>query len=353
MQKQPVAVLGMMSGTSLDGLDLALCQFSGQKSYRILDAMTIPYPARWEQSLRHAHSLPAESLLKLHHEYGLFLGRAAKQFLDEKMPGQEVLLGSHGHTIYHNPTAGFSFQLGSGTAIMAASGRDVVCDFRNQDIALGGQGAPLVPAGDRALFGAYGSCLNLGGFANISYESGHTRIAGDIAPCNFILNYWMSRLNLPYDPEGRYAAAGKPDLKLLKQLNDLDYYRTPFPKSLGREWVEQELLPLTETAGCRVEDCLSTLVEHIAFQINRVIDAADLKSVLLSGGGVYNSHLLSALQKNPVVEFVVPGRDLIDFKEALIFAWLAWCRLHGKNNVLGSSTGAKQDHCTGVLYAQA
>lgn len=341
-----------MSGTSLDGLDLALGRFyleEDQWRYAILSGKTLAYPDEWQSKLREAHKLDGESLIQYHYDYGRFLGLQAKRFLAGTGLSCD-LIASHGHTIFHQPEAGFTFQLGDGQALAIASGYSVVSDFRSADVLKGGQGAPLVPIGDALLFSEYDACLNIGGFANISFDVNDCRIAYDVCPANKVLNHYAGMLGMAYDPEGSIAASGQMIPTLLMQLDSLPYYSRKAPKSLGEEWLNTHFLSLTNTFSSNISDLLHTLTHHIAAQISTEIQRSGASSVLLSGGGALNTYLISLLQKScPETLLKVAKPDILHYKEALIFAFLGLFRLLEKPNILASVTGAPQDHCSGQL----
>ena len=341
--------VGTMSGTSLDGLDIALCRFfeSGNEwSYEIVDAQTISYPLVWMVKLRNAHLLSAEEFLILHNEYGRYTGDLILEFLRGK--DHPELIASHGHTIFHQPDKKFTFQLGSGASVAASTGISTISDFRVLDIALGGQGAPLVPVGDHLLFTEFDYCLNLGGIANISFLEAGRRIAFDICPANIILNALAMQEGYPYDKDGQIGASGTINQSLLRQLNNLEYYQVKWPKSLGREWIENEIFPLLNGSGITVEDQAATIYDHIASQISRVIGHKG--SVLVTGGGANNSFLINKLRTKTSSRIILPDQKLIDFKEALIFAFLGFLALKGQVNVYSSATGASQNHIGGAIY---
>ncbi len=346
-------VVGVMSGTSLDGLDLALCRFRryGLKwRYKILKSCTLPYDLHWKQLLAGAGSLDARSLVMLHSHYGDFIGRSVRQFLGEK--GQALLVSSHGHTVFHQPEKGLTFQLGDGASLAAACGITTVTDFRRLDVALEGQGAPLVPVGDELLFGEYPVCLNLGGFANVSYREGNRRIAFDICPLNTILNHLAGKKGYAFDPGGRFGRKGMVNEELVRQLNELDYYSRRAPKSLGREWLEKCFLPLVEdSASLRWEDLLRSMYEHIACQIAATLKQHGQKKVLVTGGGALNDFLMELLRRQGF-KLYIPEEQLVHFKEAVVFAFLGLLRHLGETNCLSSVTGARQDSCTGMVCAQ-
>lgn len=346
-------VLGMMSGTSLDGLDICLSEFyqlNGNWKYEIIKAETIAYSNEWNTTLGSLFLEKGQELIAQHHRYGHYLGKQAKLFL-EKYNLHAELIASHGHTIFHQPDLAYGFQLGSGAAIAASSSLPVVCDFRSTDIALGGQGAPLVPLGDEYLFSDYSACVNLGGFANLSFNNGQNRIGFDICPVNIALNRIAKIVGKSYDKNGEMASSGKVIPKLLQQLNEIDFYHSTGPKSLGLEWLENEFLIFIESAlNPNPEDLLATLVEHAATQISTSLKAINCsKRVLFTGGGVKNTYLIEKI-KSKGIDAVIPNLELIDFKEALVFAFLGHLRWEKKINVFSSVTGARKDSVSGTLY---
>lgn len=351
--KSSQPVVGVMSGTSLDGVDIALCLFgqeSGKYTYQFLQAETIPLPVEWLRLLSDPFSLTGEQLASAHVAFGKFLGEEVKQFL-RRHQTRVSLIASHGHTLYHQPGKGFTFQLGHGAAIAHAAGVDTVCDFRTGDVVLGGQGAPLVPIGDELLFGEYDACLNLGGFANISCRNFQNRRIGfDISPCNFVLNHLAQRAGYEYDGGGKMAASGQCIPQLLETLNALDYYSADTPKSLGAEWVHQFIYPLIMGEEFLLNDLLNTVTEHIAIQIGHVLRRENIHSLLITGGGAKNTYLTERIQKHVDGKVTIPDPKTIDYKEALIFAFLGYLRSAEKVNVLSSVTGASMDSCAGAIY---
>jgi len=346
--------IGLMSGTSLDGLDIAYCKFRYEKKrwkFSIEEATTLKYTNEWLKRLGGAHNLSALSLLQLDNEYGTYLGNAVKQFAKDQHIYKIDFVASHGHTIFHQPEKHFTFQLGKGTAIASAYRLPVINDFRSLDVALGGQGAPLVPIGDRLLFSEYAFCLNLGGIANISYEHKEKRIAFDICPVNIVLNHLAKALNMEFDKDGKVAKRGKVDEKLLKQLNALNYYSNSAPKSIGREWVEEEFLPLIDNSKISIENKLATVVEHIAIQITEVCKGKKGK-MLVTGGGAFNKYLIDRIKKlSGGVKVIVPDKQLVNYKEALVFAFLGVLRWRGEVNVLKSVTGASKNNSGGSIHS--
>lgn len=347
MKKEKYTVLGIMSGSSLDGLDMALCEFyliDNLWHYKIIQTETQLYSEEWVENLSGAHLLDAGNFISLDRSYGYYIGQAAKDFLN----GRKIdFISSHGHTIFHQPEKGYTFQLGHGANIAAISGQLVINDFRSLDVALGGQGAPLVPVGDELLFGQFDYCLNLGGFANISYRSDNHRIAYDICPVNFILNY----LHPPFDKDGEAGRKGNVDPVLLEKLNHLPFYHKSFPKSLGREWVNESFLPVIQEFKIRNADLLRTIYEHISYQISTQIKPDENLKILVSGGGTYNNFLMQLIREKVKAQVIIPEKNIIEFKEAIIFAFLGVLRYRSEINCLSSVTGAIKNNCGGAIWS--
>lgn len=344
-------VLGLMSGTSLDGLDMLLVEFwkEGQWKYKMHKSKTVAYPPQWQKKLDEGMSRSLPEIAAMDMELGEYFGFLARDFLMDTDCLPE-LISSHGHTILHRPDQGYTKQIGHGGALAVSSGFPVVCDFRSQDVARGGQGAPLVPMGDALLFNDYAHCVNLGGFSNTSFKT-NDRMAFDIAPCNLPLNLLCERFRgVAYDAGGDLASSGCVDQNLLSALDRLDYYKVDPPKSLGREWLEQIFMPLVLKSGHSMEDMLATVVEHIARQIARALRVGADGPALFTGGGVKNTFLMQRIKDLSAREIVIPDVQLVDFKEALIFALLGLLRKQEQTNVLASVTGAGQDHCAGAIY---
>jgi anhydro-N-acetylmuramic acid kinase len=341
-----------MSGTSLDGLDIAYCEFTDDRNFQLLAAETYNYPAAWQERLASLHLASAEEYARADAELGRFFGEKIQHFRDIH-PGRVDYIASHGHTVFHQPENGFTAQIGDGNAIHAITGLPVVCDFRRLDVALGGQGAPLVPIGDRLLFGQYDCCINLGGIANISYELNNERIAYDIAPCNMALNYLAGKQGMTYDAGGETARRGTVVTSLLARLETLEYYHVPAPKTLGKEWFEKSFLPyLAPFDNQPVENLMRTVTEHIALRLAASIvqSGTDIHRILITGGGANNQFLLELLkEKIGNIEIESADPRLVDYKEAIIFALLAYLRINNKTNTLASVTGASRDSCGGVI----
>ncbi len=347
-QGKKYTVLGLMSGTSLDGLDLALCDFwyDGKWNFQVLKTQTVPYPQQLAKSLRGAARLSALELVTLHKDYGRFLAQKINKFLSGA-PKQPVLIASHGHTVFHYPEAGINFQIGDGAVINALTGLPVVCDFRSQDIALGGQGAPLVPTGDLLLFDGYDLLLNLGGFSNVTVKNPF--LAFDICPVNYALNYFARHFGMDFDRDGSLGQKGEVNSRLLEELNALEYYAQEPPKSLSDHWFYDEFLPITEKYKIPLTGKLRTIYEHIAQQIATVLDKYGGK-VLVTGGGAKNKFLIRLIREKTKAQIIIPGPVLVDYKEALIFAFLGLLRYLGKTNVDRRITGAARDTVSGALY---
>lgn len=340
-------IVGMMSGTSLDGVDMAVCDID-KTGYNVLAATTVPYPAEWRERLSTLENASAYDYALANVELGHYMGRLVRKFLDEKGLTAEAV-ASHGHTIFHQPGLGLTTQIGDGDAIAAECGLPVVSNFRTLDVALGGQGAPLVPIGDRLLFGQHDACLNLGGIANISYENSNSkRIAFDICPCNMLLNRLAARLGLEYDANGENARHGNVDTALLSTMDTLPYYRQAPPKSLGKEWFMANIWPLF--AEGETTDLLRTAVEHTAKQIAQIVNQRQLKTMLVTGGGAHNTFLIERLRELCTGTTVtVPDPLTVDYKEAIVFALLGYLRLSVQTNTLSSVTGARADSVGGTL----
>jgi anhydro-N-acetylmuramic acid kinase len=340
-----------MSGTSLDGLDIACCRFEVKDkiwTYKILAAATVSYSATWKKRLGQAHRLSGVQLAKLDADFGTFIAQQVNHFTKAYRTGKPDLLSSHGHTVFHQPGKGFTLQIGSGAAIAALTGIPTACDFRTGDVALGGQGAPLVPVGDKLLFSGYDACLNIGGIANISFAQAKKRKAFDICPANLVLNHFAQKKKLPFDRGGKLAASGQVDWKIFDRLNALPFYAAQQSKSLGREWIEEFVLPLLEKLP--VNDALATAAEHSAFQVARTLNAFKIKNVLVTGGGAYNEDLLNRVRAYATAGIIVPGDLTVQFKEALIFALLGVLRVRGEVNCLEEVTGASRDSVGGAVY---
>ncbi len=350
-------ILGLMSGTSLDGLDLAYCILKkelDQWSFEISKTKSVSYTAEMQVELKDSIFLKADELLLFSNDYGTWLGEQAKMFIEEhKLPIDYI--ASHGHTSHHRPKNGLTFQIGSGQHLANASGQKVVCDFRTNDVSLGGQGAPLVPIGDRLFFGKYDFCLNLGGISNISFEQKGKRIAYDIGLANMILNYSTRKIGLDYDSGGKLAAKGTINSVMLQKLNELKYYLLPHPKSIGYEWFVEEVAPIVDATDDTIENLLHTGVHHVCEKVAQQIKLnsnGTSTNLFVTGGGALNHFLIETLQKKlgAATKVIVPDPTLIEFKEALVFALMGALRIEKEINILCSVTGAKRDSSSGVVF---
>ncbi len=351
--KSNFKVLGLMSGTSLDGLDLAFCKFTKKASgwtYSIEQAEVKRYPAAWKQKLSQAQLLPSQELLALDVEYGRFLGQACRDFVS-KHSVKPHFIASHGHTIFHQPARGFTFQLGNGNALYAASGIPVIYDFRSLDVTLGGQGAPLVPAGDKFLFSDYGICLNLGGIANLSMDIKNKRTAYDVCFCNMSLNYLMEKTGAAYDKDGALAESGEVNTTLLKAFDKVYAGLRSKRPSLGREIFENKIKPLLDNEKIPLADRLRTSVESSAQEIAIAVKSVKSTEVLCTGGGAFNAFFMTRLLEHTADDALLirPEDTVVKFKEALVFAFLGVLRARGEVNCLKSVTGASKDCSGGIL----
>jgi len=342
--------IGLMSGTSLDGIDLVYVCFKNDayRDFRIVHAETIPYSKEWKQLLQNAIFSDEKALQKLDVIFGQFLGGTINNFISNYNIEKIDFIASHGHTILHQPEKGITLQIGNGQEIAKITKQKVVCDFRTQDVKFGGQGAPLVPIGDKILFSKYDFCVNLGGFSNVSFHKDSKRIAFDICPVNIVLNFYANKIGLEYDASGAIASEGKLNKALLEKLNELNFYQQKAPKSLGLEWVQQNIFPLIDEFETDISSILRTFVEHIALQISKVIFKNN--AVLITGGGVFNTFLMKRIEFHAENKIQLPAKELIDYKEALIFAFLGLLKVNDKINCLKSVTGASRDHSSGVVF---
>ncbi len=351
-------IVGVMSGTSMDGLDLAHVSLTeredGKWDYSINEDITIEYGEKWRlrlSKLRHQNSMIFH---KTDRFYGQFIGENIRQFLDDNNLEAD-LVASHGHTVFHQPENNITVQIGDGNSITAFTGLPVVTNFRAIDVILGGEGAPLVGIADELLFGEYDMCLNLGGFANISGNKNDQRIAYDVCPCNIILNRIAREFEQEYDKDGEIAERGEVDYDLLGDLNAVEYYSYEPPKSLGREWISTHFWANVRASEISKEDKMKTLVDHIAQQIGNSIEdicsgEASGKRIYITGGGAFNKTLISHIRTHTLAEVIVPDDSVVNYKEALAFGLLGILRVQNKTNVIAAATGAKSDSVSGSLY---
>lgn len=352
-QNKTYKVLGIMSGTSLDGIDLCLSEFKpiGKSwEHSILAAETYNYSPEWEFKLRSIESKSAADLIELDFAYGKLIGKYVNKFLSTKDQNAD-LIASHGHTIFHQIEKGFTYQLGNGAAICAETKMTCISDFRSLDVALGGQGAPLVPFGDEHLFPSFNACINLGGIANLSFKKDTNRLAFDICACNMVLNHFMNKyLQKTFDESGAFSQTGKLIPSLYNELNSFEYFRRKPPKSLGKEWVFENIIPLMENYSETLADTLFTFTKHCAHQISNILKFNNVtKNILFSGGGCRNKFLIELLKEEGLA-FKLPDEKTIDYKEALIFAFIGLYRYLGCENTLNSVTGASKNSSGGNIF---
>jgi len=355
------SVIGIMSGSSLDGLDIAFTEFTetgGKWSYDIIKAACLPYNDDWKQRLSKAMELSAIGYLQLHADYGHYIGNAINEFIEVNNLHHKVnLIASHGHTVFHFPNKKMTAQLGDGAAIAAVTKLPVVSDLRSVDVAFGGQGAPIVPIGEKLLMADFGFLLNIGGIANLSINKNGNYTAFDVCPANSILNLLISRKNLLFDDKGKIAASGKVDDDLLLQLNNLAFYQQPLPKSLDNSYAITNILPLIKNANLTIENTLCTYVEHIAQQIKIALisnkNNALNNNLLITGGGAFNTFLIERIRvllAESSIITVLPNEKLICYKEAMIMGLMGVLRWREEANVLASVTGATLNSIGGALW---
>jgi len=352
MEKNEYKVIGVMSGTSLDGIDLVLAEFKFDKvwSFNIIIAETIEYEVRWQNILKKLVTFSLLELQQIDKDYTTYLAGIINSFINKNAIKNIDAVCSHGHTALHQPKKKLTYQIGNMPFLASLLNEKVVCDFRIQDVELGGQGAPLVPIGDELLFSEYDFCLNLGGFANISTKFENNRIAYDICPVNIVLNYYVRLLGFDYDDAGKIASKGIVNEELLNKLNNLDFYKMSYPKSLGLEWVDKIVFPLIKGFQLEVKDVLKTFVEHIAIQLAVEINKKNNASVFVTGGGVYNKYLINRLKAHTENKIKEPSKIIVEFKEALIFGFLGVLKIRNEVNCLQSVTGASKSHSSGKVY---
>lgn len=342
--KNTYRILGVMSGTSIDGLDLAICSFNKTKewNFKIEKCKTVKYTKNWKYILGNLHNSTIQNILKHDIIYAKLIAKEIKKFLKNE---NVDFIASHGHTIFHQPEKKYTLQIGNGRTIANITRLKTITNFRNLDISLGGQGAPLVPVGDLKLFKNFKYCLNIGGIANISIKEKNKIKAFDICPANIVLNKISRKLKLDFDNEGNLAMQGKIITKLFSKLNSLSYYNNNSPKSLSREWVEKNIDPLI-LERYNHKDVLHTLCEHMGKQIGQYLKEG---KTLVTGGGAFNKYLIERLKNYSNSQIVLPNKKIINFKEAMIFAFLGVLKIRNQNNCLKSVTGAKQNSCGGEI----
>ena len=355
--------IGVMSGSSLDGLDIAFVEFQeqgGKWTYEINEADCYPYTIEWTEKLKNAINLPAREYQLLHTAYGHYIGQEINRFIDvHQLHYKVAVIASHGHTTFHMPASQMTAQLGDGAAIAAKTQLPVVSDLRALDVAFGGQGAPIVPIGEKMLMNDFTYFLNIGGIANISLNA-EEYVAFDVCPANRVLNMLANDAGKPFDEDGKMAASGNLHDELLNQLNKLAYYSQPYPKSLANDFGTDIVYPLIKSAGLSIPDAIRTFSEHVALQICNALSSLNIqqpvpgnKKLLVTGGGALNTFLvnrLSELLRVENIEVVVPDTKLVNYKEALIMAFIGVLRWRQEYNVLASVTGASRNSIGGALW---
>jgi len=344
-------VLGLMSGTSLDGVDLVYVKFDKLNTFEILASETVSYSQKWFEILKDVASISAgdKRLQELDVALGTYFSELILTFIESHQILTLDLIASHGHTVHHQPELGYTLQIGCGKEIYKRTNIKTVYNFRVQDVLLKGQGAPLVPVGDEILFSDYDYCLNLGGFSNVSFVDKGVRKAFDICPVNIVLNYYSSQLGFTYDDKGMLSRMGSVNYLLLEALNSLEFYKVKTPKSLGIEFVMDEIFPLILKFKLDTVDVLRTFVEHVSIQVAQKIKKG---TVLVTGGGAYHQFLIERINfQSKNIELIIPSKEIIEYKEALIFGLLGKLRMEEKVNCLSSVTGSIKDHSSGWVVS--
>lgn len=349
------AIIGIMSGTSMDGVDLSFCRYNFNPdlgwSYTVEHCESISYPIEIMDQLENAKNLSVEETLLLNKNLSSYFADCVLKFMEKNHIDSSGVqaIASHGHTIFHQPARGFTFQIGCGDTLAFLTGIKVINDFRQKDVIAGGQGAPLVPIGDLKLFAAHADAfLNIGGFANITFI-GSGICAYDICPGNLPLNRTAGEIGKAYDADGQIAAKGEIEQSVLEKLNSLDFYNLDSPKSLGTEWLDEQFMPVLNNCS-NVQNKMRTAVEHISTQIAFEINKHRPRRVMITGGGAYNKFLITRIKDKVQCELYLPEPQLIDFKEAIVFGFLGALYLKGETNSLAAVTGAEKPTVGGVLH---
>jgi anhydro-N-acetylmuramic acid kinase len=367
--KKTYHVIGLMSGSSLDGLDIALCRFDAERkgrefflaAWELLRAETTSFSETWQKRLRELPFVSGFELAEAHADFGRYMGELVQLFFAKhNLKSDQIdLIASHGHTIFHEPAKGFTVQIGDGASMATITGCKVACDFRSSDVSLGGQGAPLAPISDKMLFPGFDFYLNIGGIANVTCLAERTFIAFDVTGANQVLNTLANLVGQSYDHDGHLAANGLLDEFLFEQLNSLPYLESPYPKSLSNQWVQENMVKPCLQAKSSVQDRLHTVCRHIALQLKKsmlqIIEhehfAKEKYQMLATGGGVFNNFLMQCIrEESPGVEVVIPTGSVVSFKEACLMALLGLLRVEELPNCISSVTGASRDAVGGAIY---
>lgn len=345
--------IGLMSGTSLDGLDISYSHFAfvnSKWSFKLLKSKSISYSQQFKDKLKSSVEMSGLELMKFDAELGKLFADEVAIFIKEENIVEIDVIGSHGHTVFHQPENGFTLQIGDASWIHKKTRKIVVADFRSQDVALGGQGAPLVPIGDKLLFSDYDYRINLGGFANVSFEENDITLAFDICAVNTILNYLSNKLGKEFDDKGLISENGELITDLFNELEEIEFYNMQPPKSLGVEWNTEIMFPILDKfSNNKVEDVMHTYSLHIASQVVKVLSGSN-KKVLVTGGGAFNNYLILLIKSMCSHQIIIESEEITDFKEAIIFSFLAVLRIRGEVNCLAEVTGANKNHSSGVVH---
>jgi anhydro-N-acetylmuramic acid kinase len=345
-------VIGLMSGTSLDGLDIAHCKFifDNKWHFNLTYHETVFYSNEQKNELANLENESAINYMLFNTEFGKLMGNEVNKFIEKNKITNVDFIASHGHTVFHQPKNNLTTQIGCGAQIAATTGIETICDFRTKDVALGGQGAPLVPIGDELLFSAYDYCLNLGGIANISFKAKGKRISYDLAMANMVNNYICSLEGIEYDNEGKLGASGNFNHNLFNDLNAIAFFSKPHPKSLGKENFINNFKPILDKYDISNADKLNTFGKHLAHQVCKTLSSNKNKKVLITGGGAFNSFWISEIKNTTNAQIIIPENKIIEYKEAVIFGFLGVLRKKQLVNCLASVTGAKEDSIGGTIY---
>jgi anhydro-N-acetylmuramic acid kinase len=345
-------VIGLMSGTSLDGLDIAHCKFifDNKWHFNLTYHETVFYSNEQKNELANLENESAINYMLFNTEFGKLMGNEVNKFIEKNKITNVDFIASHGHTVFHQPKNNLTTQIGCGAQIAATTGIETICDFRTKDVALGGQGAPLVPIGDELLFSAYDYCLNLGGIANISFKAKGKRISYDLAMANMVNNYICSLEGIEYDNEGKLGASGNFNHNLFNDLNAIAFFSKPHPKSLGKENFINNFKPILDKYNISNADKLNTFGKHLAHQVCKTLSSNTNKKVLITGGGAFNSFWISEIKNTTNAQIIIPENKIIEYKEAIIFGFLGVLRKKQLVNCLASVTGAKEDSIGGTIY---
>jgi anhydro-N-acetylmuramic acid kinase len=341
-----------MSGTSLDGLDIAHCKFifDNKWHFNLTYHETVFYSNEQKNELANLENESAINYMLFNTEFGKLMGNEVNKFIEKNKITNVDFIASHGHTVFHQPKNNLTTQIGCGAQIAATTGIETICDFRTKDVALGGQGAPLVPIGDELLFSAYDYCLNLGGIANISFKAKGKRISYDLAMANMVNNYICSLEGIEYDNEGKLGASGNFNHNLFNDLNAIAFFSKPHPKSLGKENFINNFKPILDKYDISNADKLNTFGKHLAHQVCKTLSSNTNKKVLITGGGAFNSFWISEIKNTTNAQIIIPENKIIEYKEAIIFGFLGVLRKKQLVNCLASVTGAKEDSIGGTIY---